>query len=339
MKTYVIILAGGQGKRLWPFTKHLLPKHLLIIDTDTTLLDTTIIRCRTVIPHATICIVTTTPYASQVQAIADRHQTELFVEQESRNTGAAVLFALEQIRMRYPDVSNPMILCIPADQYISHESYQTYRSAVESAQHYAHREQTIAIIGIPQRYNTTRFGFIHCGKAIDDSIYRITRFHEKPTQQSAARYYGNADILWNTGIIVCPLDVLYQLYRTYAPEFVFALQDHTNLPAVPFDTLILEQCSEQGVVVRGSFIWEDLGSLETFIPALPCHDQHSLQSVLGARNNLVYTSKKTIIAGISDLCIIETDDLLVIMTRALAAEPERIAQEIANHKEIDESAL
>lgn len=327
MKTYVVILAGGQGKRLWPFTTTILPKHLLFLDHTTTLLDAAIIRSRAVLPDAYLCIVTTSAYADAVGLIAQRYQAELFVEPQSRNTAAAVLYAVEQLRLKNDIVSDDMIFVIPADQMISTESYNLYRAALDDAQRFARMHSLLALIGVPQRYPSTRFGFIQCGQVVDDNVYKVTRFHEKPTVQSVARYYGNADILWNTGMLVGTVAIFYNLYKRYAPDFLAAFQADTTIPSLQFDTLILERSQEACIVVRGAFHWEDLGSLETFIPAVRS-DPVPLHEVLGAERNLIYTTKKTVVAGVSDLCVIETNDVLVIMKREFALEPERVAQAV-----------
>ena len=44
MKQYVVLLAGGKGKRLWPFSRENTPKQFVTLTTGKTLLENTLDR-------------------------------------------------------------------------------------------------------------------------------------------------------------------------------------------------------------------------------------------------------------------------------------------------------
>jgi hypothetical protein len=73
-----------------------------------------------------------------------------------------------------------------------------------------------------------------------------------------------------------------------------------------------------------------VGTLETFIPAFKNSVAPQLE-LFGACNNLIATQKKTVVAGLSSLCIIELDDFILIMERDQAQNPEKIAALVAEH--------
>src|SRR3972149_2969117 len=65
--TYIVIMAGGSGTRFWPLSREAMPKQLLRIDGEETLIQQTIARVRPLIPLDHIHIVTNKSQAEQIK--------------------------------------------------------------------------------------------------------------------------------------------------------------------------------------------------------------------------------------------------------------------------------
>ena len=89
--TYVVVLAGGRGKRFWPAGRHSRPKQLLAITTGRTMLEETLGRCSGLAPPGQILIVTNSAQAQAVRKLCpDIGEGQILVEPAMRNTAAAI---------------------------------------------------------------------------------------------------------------------------------------------------------------------------------------------------------------------------------------------------------
>ncbi|MBX9744948.1 MAG: NTP transferase domain-containing protein, partial [Chlamydiales bacterium] len=131
---HVVILAGGEGTRLWPLSKKEHPKQFLSLCGPHSLLQETVLRFLNKHP---VVIVTQAPYKElvfkQLEAISASH-LPLIIEPSRKNTAAAIALALrflEEAKELKPD--DP-ILVVPSDHWISpQEVFLDYMSKVESA--------------------------------------------------------------------------------------------------------------------------------------------------------------------------------------------------------------
>ena len=65
---YALILAGGSGTRLWPLSRTLLPKQLLALDGEKTLLQATFERVAGAFAPAGVTVVTNEEHVFEVRA-------------------------------------------------------------------------------------------------------------------------------------------------------------------------------------------------------------------------------------------------------------------------------
>jgi mannose-1-phosphate guanylyltransferase len=70
-KRYALILAGGSGQRFWPISRDALPKQLLKLFGDKTLLELTIERLEGFVPKENILILTNKQQEASVRAISE----------------------------------------------------------------------------------------------------------------------------------------------------------------------------------------------------------------------------------------------------------------------------
>lgn len=312
---YGVILAGGKGERLWPLSRERLPKQLLSLH-QKSLLEHTRDRLTTIISSENISVVTIGEQ-TEIIAKAFHNSCTLIVEPHARNTAPALLLSCLTIANKNPDA---VILFSPADHYISELSkFSTVmqQALAQSAQH-----NGITLIGIKPTHPATGYGYIEYQQS--EQYARVIRFHEKPSLEQAQRYCKEDTMLWNIGIFCAKASVFIEHYKQFAPEIFDGVHDYfvtgnehsyQNLASISVDYAIMEK-SDNLVVIPADFAWSDVGNLATFLSLHALDGGQQKQINLDAHNNLVMTEGKlAVLIGVDDLCIVQTDDVLLVAKR------------------------
>ena len=150
---HAVILAGGSGSRLWPLSRQQLPKQFLVLDGDTSLLQTTIARLSPVIDADSVLIVTQESHAKGEAYHALLPYRTLF-EPVGRNTAPAIALAAAYLMAEGGD---PVMVVLPADHIIKDEvQFRTHLSiAIQAAE-----KGKLITFGIRPTRPDTGFGYI-----------------------------------------------------------------------------------------------------------------------------------------------------------------------------------
>lgn len=330
-----MVLAGGSGKRLWPLSRHDLPKQLLPVSGSQTLLEKTIDRMELLVPRERQIIITSVMYESLVRELLCHDTTTILVEPVARNTAPAILLGCSYLKERDPQAT---VIIVPADHMITDE--QQFCDVISQAVLHAQEQQKIVLIGVKPEYPATGYGYIEVAvEKIDNYMggyYNVKRFHEKPSLDVACFYAYGETMLWNCGIICAPVSVLLEESEQHMPELVHKICDipsdlfatrYAELPSVSIDYALLEK-SDRCAVVAGSFGWSDVGSLESFITTCRPSDQQQTLSFFDAADNSAYANKLVVFAGVQDLCVVDTGDMILVTRRDLMNHSADIAQQM-----------
>jgi len=330
MQRYAVVLAGGVGKRLWPFSRTHLPKQFIPFH-DTTLLEQTVSRVRRCVAQEHCFVMTNSAYRTEVMRHVGSMIADCICETRSENTAPAMIRAWYTLSNRVRDEG--VVLYVPSDHYIT--DFHAYTVAINAAYALAEKLQCIVLIGIPQTYIATTFGCVRLGDVIlegDDgaSAYYVDSFHEKPTREIAEVYFTRPDIVWNAGIVCAPLSVLHTIFETYLPDMVQGIAAEKPVIPCSFDCAVLERLPPRScALIKGNFVWSDVGTIPTFIAASPGRSD-AVVAVRGATRNTVHAVKKVVLVGVSDLYVIETDDMFVVMRSHDVERIDLIMAELSN---------
>lgn len=321
---YFVILAGGDGERLWPLSRKNKPKQLLSLYGNKTLLEQAVERVSLLVPSKdTLWITTSASHEAAVRECVGDSVGTILVEPFARNTAAAVVFSCEQIYQRDPQAH---VVFLPADPFIPSSEYPLFIDGIERALQFINTEQSIVIFGVEPQYPATGYGYIEYLSDYADKnlgICKVMSFHEKPTLSVAQSYLQKPCMLWNLSMFCASVKFFLQQAELHCPAIVSGVRSalynpeyYNTIDAMPIDKAIIEK-SENIWVVPMNFTWYDVGNVGVFL-SLREQAQGKQEDVLhiNASNNLVNVPNKLVaLIDVDDLCVVETDDALLISRR------------------------
>lgn len=278
---WAVILAGGDGQRLKPFTRALTgddrPKQFCPVLETESLLDQTRRRAsRIVPPHRTLVVVTRSHERFYTPALRDMRTRAVVAQPENRGTAPAILYALLRIQSRAPQA---LVAFLPSDHWISDDD--AFMAHVDRAfEAAAERPDLVTLLGIEADRPEGSYGWIEPGEAValqaGGELYEVRRFWEKPGPDRAEQFHAQR-WFWNSfvmvgcvatlaGLVKLALPALYDAFTRIRPalgtvgeaEAVEAL--YLGLPPMDFSTQVLAARPGNLAVlpIRG-VDWSDLG--------------------------------------------------------------------------------
>lgn len=303
---YCVILAGGKGKRLWPVSRHDVPKQFIdFFGTGQTQLQQTYNRFASIMPQENIFISTHSEYVNIVkQQIPNIHSQNILDEPIRRDTAPSVAWATYRISKIN---NNANVIVSPSDQGIFND--EAFKLNINEAIEFINQHNNnIVAVGIKPSRPEPGYGYIQTAHTIGDNVYSVKSFTEKPNREFAQMFVDSGEFVWNTGLFVARSSTLLQCLYTLLPPVLRELEkqnpQHTKeqereflethyseYPNMPLDRTLLEHATNV-VVLKGCFGWADLGTW------------HSIYEEKQQNNNNVVLNSDVIIEN-SKNCIIK----------------------------------
>jgi mannose-1-phosphate guanylyltransferase/mannose-6-phosphate isomerase len=347
---YPVILSGGYGTRLWPLSRAALPKQLLPLATEKTMLQETALRIAgwpELQPPLLVCGDEHRFLAAEQLREVGIKPTGILLEPEGRNTAPAVAVAAHFLLSRDKEA---VMLVLPADHVIA--DTDAFHAAVNNALGVALGQGALVTFGIEPTAPETGYGYIRRGNPVDgfDGCFTVERFVEKPDAATAQQFLDEGGYSWNSGMFLFEASRYLDELRRYQPRIAeqteaafsgrrgdldFCRLDATAFAASPSDSIdyaVMEH-TKHAIVVPASLGWNDVGSWSALWEVQAGDaDGNVLRGdvyVDGVKNSLVRAESRMVaLIGVEDVVVVETDDAVLVARKDQVQHVKKVVEHL-----------
>ncbi len=342
---YAVIMAGGKGTRFWPCSRESLPKQLLSIAGERTMIQATLDRLTPFLPPENVLILTGAPYLKSIRKqLPNLPPKNIIVEPEAKNTAPCIALATAVVQEKEPDA---VMIVLPSDHIIT--DTDRYHKALDSAVKAARFGPYLVTIGIRPAFPETGYGYIEMGEPVPiakgERVYTVRRFREKPSREVVEGFLAQGNFLWNSGMFVWTAHTILSAFMWHMPQLYRGIkkicetlgkpqakkvikQMFSEIDPISIDYGIMEKY-EKVLVVEGDFGWSDMGSWASLSDIMP-RDQNGhvglgeLASV-DSRDSIIYAQGKLVaLVGVENLVVVDTDDAILVCRKDQAQDVRKV---------------
>jgi mannose-1-phosphate guanylyltransferase/mannose-1-phosphate guanylyltransferase/mannose-6-phosphate isomerase len=336
-----VILSGGSGSRLWPYSTEETPKQFLSFTGSRSLFQMTLDRVRDRNRFAAPIVVGNLRHASLCERELTQQDegAQLLLEPCARNTAAAIALAASEVRESHGD--DALLLIMPSDHVI--QDVPCFHAAVATGERAA-RAGRLVTFGIQPTAPETGFGYIEVGEDLPGTagVKTVERFVEKPPVETAERMVAGGNHVWNAGIFLFRAGTFLDELRVHAPEIAAAaelavarakrdgdrivpdLAALSQSPSESVDYAVMEHSALIAVVPMAPG-WSDLGSWDALAELVTQPEPLGPITVVDCDDCYIRSDGLQVAAlGVRDLIIVASGQRLLILPRGRSQEVKKL---------------
>ena len=343
-----VILAGGKGERFWPLSRKHKPKQFLSLDgSGKSLLQATAHRLSQLAGDSQVWVVTSAQLADTVREQLPQLPPEnILAEPEGKDTAPALAWSTLEIVKKYGE--DAIVGFFPADHWIADP--EAFQQTIEAAAELAATKNAIVTLGIAPDYPSTGYGYIEQGEATDAfgglSVYKVTRFTEKPDRETAEAFLATGKFSWNSGMFIFRAGVVLAELKTHAPEIINPLQDngvaaYSQLAKKSIDYALMEK-TQLAYVLPAAFGWDDLGdwnALERLLKGDGANVELANHVGMDTKGAIIYSSdcqEVIVTIGLEDVVVVRDVNATLIVKKDRTQEIKQVLKTLQNDPKLDE---
>lgn len=355
-----VVLCGGSGTRLWPWSRQSFPKQFLTLCGESSLLQTTLRRSAGVTTQPPMLLTQEASrflVAEQMRGIG-QNEFKMMLEPVQRGTAPALTCAAICLREQFGDA---LMLVLPSDHLLRDvdEFLDAARIAIDAA-----HEGWLMTFGIRPDRPETGYGYLRAGQALEDRLIRLSAFIEKPDHERAEQYLESGDYFWNSGIFVFRCSQLLDEITACQPPIREACElavsratgeadrlrldpdAYASAPEQSIDHALMEHTASAAMVPIEAG-WSDIGSWSAVWDA---SEKDAMGNAVRGEalieqceSCLVMGGERLIAAiGLTDVVIVDTPDALLVVNRQHAQQTRHLVarlqaagrSEAADHRNV-----
>lgn len=333
---HLVIMAGGVGSRFWPMSTPECPKQFIdVMGCGRTFIQLTMDRFKGIVLPENIWVVTSAKYADLVrEQLPEVPAENILLEPCRRNTAPCIAYVSWRIKKKKPKAN---LVITPSDHMVT--DTQEFKRVIKKALDFTADTDAILTLGMKPTRPETGYGYIQAdlstASLMNNEIYRVDRFREKPDLKTAQEYVRHTEYFWNSGIFVWNVETIVNAFRIYQSDVAEIFerlmpdlgtdkeqtlidQQFPLCPSISIDYAVMEK-AEEIFVFPADFGWSDVGTWGSLITL--AEKDNSGNAKIGPRielhetkNCIVHTSeeRRVVIQGLDGYIVAEKDDTLLI---------------------------
>lgn len=337
-----VVLSGGAGTRLWPFSTDETPKQFLpLLSNGESLYGQALKRVQDRSTFESPIVVASLRHADacEKELTSGDSGAQLILEPCGRNTAPAiVLAALAAIERHGEDA---LMLVMPSDHLI--ERVDEFHEAVTKGVAAASAGNMVTF-GIRPTSPDTGYGYLQMGNEVNGApgVHTVARFVEKPKMEAAKEMYAGGNHLWNAGIFLFRAGSVLDQANEHARAIVeattaaFRAAERTGNRLIPDKDCFAQSPSESidyavmevatsVVTVPMAPGWSDLGSWDALAALEDGGQSFGPITAVDCENCYIRTDSVRVAAlGLQDLIIVVSGGRLLILPRGRSQEVKKL---------------
>jgi mannose-1-phosphate guanylyltransferase len=357
---YPVILAGGRGTRFWPLSRRKRAKQLLALDGKQTMIQQTVARLLPLVSGKQFWVITSEDLRPEIlRQLGKLRREQVIAEPVGRNTAPAIGLAAFILQRTDPQA---LLGLFPSDHVVANG--ERFREVLAEGIEIASAGENIVVLGVQPSRAETGYGYIEAGSLSAGDARHVRRFTEKPNVELAEEFLRNGNFYWNSGMFLWSARTLANAMKEHLPKTAAQLEKiaadygtakfagtfrrlYPKCENISVDYAILEPRSAKGeqasniFCLRADFGWNDLGSWTAL------HEHHAAKTMpgdgnliaaqgiftLNASRNYVHAPGKFVaVVGVDDVVVVETEDALLVTTRANAQDVGKVVKYLDEKK-------
>ena len=342
---YAVILAGGSGTRFWPLSRKANPKQFLNMTGERSLLQETLARISPRVRGSNVLIVTNKDHRKKILQQVKSFKIPLkniLLEPQGKNTAPAIAWAAAHI---YRQSKNAVMMVLPSDHLILNP--KAFLKYLDEAVRLAGQNYLVTLGIVPTRPETG-YGYlkIKLFKRLGKTVWKVEKFTEKPSLETAEKFIQAKTYLWNSGMFVWKCSVIQGAFQKYLPPVSKAFVRYRGsvgrfwptLPNISIDYGILEKANNVVTVPAKDMGWSDLGSWESLAEVRKKDQQGNTSRgpviQLNCNNSLIFADKRLVAAiGLENLIIVDTPDALLVCRKDQSQHVRHVVETLKKSKQ------
>jgi mannose-1-phosphate guanylyltransferase/mannose-6-phosphate isomerase len=350
MKINPVVLCGGSGTRLWPLSRLLMPKQLLSLVGQRSLLQDTWARLEGLVQDGSGPLVICNEahrFMVQAQLQALGVDPAMILEPAGRNTAPAA--ALAALVVSQTQSKDSLLLVLPSDHVVQDAArfLEALRAGLPAA-----AAGALVTFGIVPDRPETGYGYIR--GAVGEGARAVEEFVEKPDLATAGEYLASGRYFWNSGMFLFTAGRYLEELRQQAPDIFDACERaiakarHEGLVVHPdreaflgcraesIDYAIMEGTS-RGMVVPMRAGWSDVGTWGALLDATA--RDAGANAITGdvvaidCRDSLIRAESRLVaVVGLDGCIVVETKDAVLVAPKNRSQDVKAVVDHLAAQK-------
>lgn len=348
MNINCVILCGGSGSRLWPLSRESIPKQLLSLTNEYTMLQNTILRAQS-ISCTRIYIICNTLHSflieKQIKELPiDSSIITIISEPLGRDSAPAVCIA------SLLGTPSDYTIVMPSDHIVNQNEFiRCSKEAIPLL------DTSIVTFGITPSRVETGYGYIKI-----DEYNNTVQFVEKPTYDIATEYVQSGNYVWNAGLFAFKNDNMIRCMEQYAPDILtccretisksnVTLQSYTlhdvfrTCRSISIDYAVMEPLCKD---ITNSLLkktisfhgyWNDIGSFQSLYEENKSSysDKHTNvikhtvdPIIIDSSGCYIQSDCPVALVHVHDLVIVQTTDSLLVCNKNHTQDVKKVVDQV-----------